>query len=154
MNNLRFTIEEKEIVLRECEVKKQLELYDEIISLINFVEKISKNIMWNNSDLILKIFFLDSNNNPIPMFSFTLDIDGFIMNSITDIYGYAILSFRMIQAGSLRLILSAEESEFYLEFEESNIISVEKCDTQFEIDNNPIDISVLGKPNFNPQLVT
>ena len=55
MNELRFTIEEKEIVLRECEVKEQLELYDEIISLINFVEKISKNIMWNNSDLILKI---------------------------------------------------------------------------------------------------
>ncbi|MHA2256087.1 MAG: hypothetical protein ACXAAM_08450, partial [Candidatus Heimdallarchaeaceae archaeon] len=61
------------------------------------------------SDITISIFFLDTNNNLIPNYSFTLNIDGFILNGITNIYGYATLGFRLNQAGSLHLVFSAEE---------------------------------------------
>ncbi|MCG3222583.1 MAG: Ig-like domain-containing protein, partial [Candidatus Heimdallarchaeota archaeon] len=90
------------------------------------------------SDITLKICFLNSNNNLIPMYSFTLNIDGFIMNGITNIHGYSILAFRLNQAGSLQLIFSTEESAYYLEFTEEIIINIEKCNSQFEIGNNTV----------------
>ena len=90
------------------------------------------------SDMTISIFFLDTNNNLIPMFSFTINIDGLIMNGITDINGYATLRFRLNQAGSLQLILSAEESAYYHEFTDAVVINVEKCDSKFEIENNTV----------------
>ncbi|MHA1954890.1 MAG: hypothetical protein ACW96U_13190, partial [Candidatus Heimdallarchaeaceae archaeon] len=90
------------------------------------------------SDITISIFFLDTNNNLIPNYSFTLNIDGFILNGITNIYGYATLGFRLNQAGSLHLVFSAEESAYYNDFDEIITIDIEKCDSQFEVENSTV----------------
>ncbi|NPD90255.1 MAG: hypothetical protein HGN29_16205 [Asgard group archaeon] len=109
------------------------------------------------SDIILEIFFHDSNKNLIPMYSFTLNIDGFILNGTTDVNGYAILTYRLNVAGSLQLIFTAEESAYYLEFNNAVVINVEKCDSLFDLENCTVAynnstglVIYLYSENFNP----
>jgi hypothetical protein len=91
------------------------------------------NIVEEEVRMIIRIY--DSNHIPLPFMLFTATIGDDILTGITDEEGIAYLDYYVSNTDTLEIIINIAETSHFNTIQSLNSINIEKCDSQFSIDN-------------------